>query len=69
MRKSGVGVMPEPRGVKYSTSGRVDGWMGESDGNSPAKEYEQSSLMKITRVGSTMARERQRRAKQEAKNS
>lgn len=53
MRKSGVGVIPEPREVNYSTSGRAGGRQ------LPTKEYEQSSLMKIIRAGSssTMARE------------
>lgn len=53
MRKSGAGVIPEPREVNYSTSGRAGGRQ------LPTKEYEQSSLMKIIRAGSssTMARE------------
>lgn len=46
MRKSGVGVIPEPRKVNYSTSGRE-----RAAGNSPTKEHEQSSLMKIIRAG------------------
>lgn len=52
MRKSGADVMPKPREVNYSTS-------GSAVGGRAAKEYEQSSLMKITRTGwagSTMTR-------------
>ncbi|CAL1682692.1 unnamed protein product [Lasius platythorax] len=45
MRKSGAGVIPEPREVNYSTSGRAGGRQ------LPTKEYEQSSLMKIIRAG------------------